>query len=51
MLKDKILYFLFTFTFIREARPRQLNCPSLLEHDVDFYGNDIEIGKIFIFKA
>jgi hypothetical protein len=45
MIKMIRIFWLFLI-FIHNVSLLQLNCPSILETDVDFFGNDIEIGNI-----
>ena len=42
------LFFLLISILIIESELIELNCPSDLESNIDFYGNDIALGNKFL---
>lgn len=37
---------LILLTLIQEGLFRELNCPTILEKNIDFFGNDIILGRL-----
>lgn len=37
---------ILVITFFNFAQARDIYCPSVLENNIDYFGNDISLGKL-----